>query len=53
VTNFDIDAFTMALIDSAAYAVLYPGCSTEYWEPDGDGRLANLDIDPFASLLLK
>jgi hypothetical protein len=51
VNNGDIDAFVLALTDSAAYAQQYPGCNIMNGDINGDGLVNNGDIDAFVALL--
>ncbi|TWT43829.1 hypothetical protein RAS1_02290 [Phycisphaerae bacterium RAS1] len=47
----DINAFTLALADSAAYASAYPACAIDLGDVNGDGSVDVLDINPFIALL--
>ncbi|MGE0479232.1 MAG: M14 family zinc carboxypeptidase [Phycisphaerae bacterium] len=51
VNNFDIDAFVLALVSPAAYAVQYPACDILAGDVNEDGVLDNFDIDAFVGLL--
>lgn len=50
--NFDIDPFVLALVQPAAYALAFPGCSPLNGDIDADGAFNNFDIDPFVRLLV-
>lgn len=52
VDNFDIDPFTLALTDPAAYAEAFPNCDLRNCDANGDGEVNNFDIDPFVLLLI-
>ncbi len=52
VDNGDIDAFVLALIDPAQYAIQYPSCSTGLGDMNCDGATDNGDIDRFVDALL-
>ena len=52
INNFDIDAFVLALMDSAQYAVLFPHCDRTDADANCDGRIDNFDIDPFVACLV-
>ncbi|TWT45165.1 hypothetical protein RAS1_15870 [Phycisphaerae bacterium RAS1] len=47
----DINAFTLALADPAAYAAAYPGCAATNGDMNADGQTDILDINPFADAL--
>jgi hypothetical protein len=51
VNNGDIDAFVLALTNSAAYALQYPGCNLLNADCNSDGLVNNGDIDAFVALL--
>jgi hypothetical protein len=51
VNNGDIDAFVLALTNSAAYTLQYPGCNIMNADINGDGLVNNGDIDAFVALL--
>ncbi|QOJ13406.1 MAG: S8 family serine peptidase [Planctomycetia bacterium] len=51
-TNFDIAAFVLALVDPAQYAADYPHCDPRRADFDGDGALTNFDVDPFVACLI-
>ncbi|MBL8878866.1 MAG: immunoglobulin domain-containing protein [Phycisphaerales bacterium] len=51
VNNFDIDPFTLAVADAAAYEIAYPECDRDNADVNGDGLVNNFDIDPFVELL--
>ncbi|QOJ13138.1 MAG: hypothetical protein HRU75_00165 [Planctomycetia bacterium] len=54
VTNFDVDAFVLALVDAAEFALTYPDvdrlCAGDI---NRDGRFDLFDIDPFVSCLVE
>ncbi len=50
--NGDIDAFVLALLDPAGYAVVHPGCDIERADANDDHVIDNADIDAFVRLLL-
>ncbi|MBK8913056.1 MAG: hypothetical protein IPM64_00400 [Phycisphaerales bacterium] len=53
VTNFDVDAFVLALVDADSFALTYPDvdrvCAGDV---NRDGRLDLFDIDPFVACLV-
>ncbi|TWT41035.1 Subtilisin Carlsberg precursor [Phycisphaerae bacterium RAS1] len=51
VNILDINAFTLAIADPAAYAIAYPGCNIASGDINGDGNVDVLDINPFVELL--
>lgn len=51
VNNFDIDPFVLAISDSAAYALAYPGCDILSADIDENGLVNNFDIDPFVACI--
>jgi probable HAF family extracellular repeat protein len=51
VNNGDIDAFVLALTDSATYAAQFPGCNILSADINGDRLVNNGDIDAFVALL--
>jgi hypothetical protein len=51
VNNGDIDAFVLALTDSANYAAQYPSCDILSADVNGDSLVNNGDIDAFVALL--
>ncbi|TWT45353.1 Serine protease AprX [Phycisphaerae bacterium RAS1] len=51
VNILDINAFTLAISDPAAYALQYPGCNIDNGDINGDGNVDILDINGFVSLL--
>ncbi|MBL8877695.1 MAG: hypothetical protein JNG88_01140 [Phycisphaerales bacterium] len=51
VNNFDIDAFVLALTDTAAYALAYPNCVIATSDVNQDGAVNNFDIDPFVACI--
>lgn len=50
--NFDIDPFALAIVDVAAYAAAYPGCSPMRGDMNHDGLVNNFDIDPFVACVV-
>ncbi|MGE0482006.1 MAG: hypothetical protein AB7Q17_16210 [Phycisphaerae bacterium] len=52
VNAFDIDPFVIALVDPAAYALLYPACQLSTGDVNDDGAVNSFDIDPFVDLLV-
>jgi len=52
INNFDIDAFVLALLNPAQYAIDYPDCNVNNADTNGDGLVNNFDIDSFVMLLL-
>lgn len=51
-TNFDIDAFVLALHDPTAYATQFPGCAAAcVADVNRDGQVDNFDVDPFVACL--
>ncbi len=48
---FDIDAFLLALFDSAAYRSAYPACRRSNADVNLDGSIDFFDIDPFLACL--
>ncbi|MBK8913271.1 MAG: S8 family serine peptidase [Phycisphaerales bacterium] len=52
-TNFDIAAFVLALVDPAQYAADFPRCDPRRADFDADGALTNFDVDPFVACLLE
>ncbi len=51
INNGDIDPFTLALTDPAAYALTFPDCDPNLADINGDGWTNNGDIDAFLVLL--
>lgn len=51
VNNFDVDPFVLALTDTAAWQLVYPGCDVANGDTNGDGIFDNFDIDAFVHLL--
>lgn len=51
VNILDINAFTLAVSDAAAYASAYPDCDISAGDLNGDGNVDILDINPFVALL--
>ena len=47
----DIDAFVLALTDSAAYEAMYPGCEILRADCNHDGAVDFDDVGPFVALL--
>lgn len=52
VTNFDIDAFVLALVQPAQYAAIYVDCDPLNGDMNHDELLNNFDIDGFVVCLL-
>lgn len=52
INNFDIEPFTLALLDPPTWLTLYPDCGLAHWDPNADGLLNDFDIDPFVHVLL-
>lgn len=51
-TNFDIDAFVLALQDPAAYSAQFPECAAAcVADVNRDGQVDNFDVDPFVECL--
>lgn len=48
---FDIDAFMLALTNSAAYAAAHPGCDIRRADANADGVVDFFDIDAFIALV--
>lgn len=48
----DVNPFTLAVTQPAAYAGEYPDCTIESCDTNGDGRVDAGDINPFVDLLL-
>ena len=53
VSELDVDAFVLALIDPAGYATAYPNCNINLADCNWDGNLNSLDIDSFIELLIE
>ena len=51
-SNFDVDAFNLAIMDPAAYAAEYPDCDVNLADVNNDGEVNLFDIDPFVDRLL-
>ncbi|MBL8877611.1 MAG: hypothetical protein JNG88_00705 [Phycisphaerales bacterium] len=51
VNNFDIDSFTLALTDQAAYEAAFRDCSYMNADCNADGAVNNFDIDPFVEMI--
>lgn len=49
---YDINAFVLAMLDPAGYALRYPGCDLRTADLNSDGVVDGYDIDAFVSLLL-
>ncbi len=49
---FDIEPFTLALLNPGQYASQYPNCAVILADIDGDGAVNAFDIEPFVGLLL-
>ncbi len=53
VTDFgDINAFVLALLDEAEYAITYPDCDRIRGDCNGNGSVGFEDINPFVELML-
>ncbi len=51
--NFaDVEAFVLALVDPAGYAIVYPGCDITQADMNEDGLQNGDDIRPFSAALL-
>lgn len=48
----DIDAFVLALLDPAQYAIDFPDCDRSSADTNADGVIDTTDVDPFVDLLL-
>lgn len=48
----DVDAFVLALIDPAAYGVMFPACDQFLADVNGDGLIDGRDVGSYVSLLL-
>jgi hypothetical protein len=48
----DVEAFTLALLDPAAYEAAYPGCNIMLADMDGNGSVDGLDIEVFVARLM-
>lgn len=51
VNVLDINPFTLALSDPAAYAAAFPSCNINNGDINGDGNVDVLDINPFITLI--
>ncbi|TWT45690.1 tRNA(Glu)-specific nuclease WapA precursor [Phycisphaerae bacterium RAS1] len=51
VNILDLNAFTLAILDPAAYTAQYPNCNLTSGDINGDGLVNVLDINPFTDLL--
>lgn len=51
VNILDINAFTLALSNPAAYSTTYPSCAADLGDINGDGAVDVLDINSFIALL--
>jgi endonuclease/exonuclease/phosphatase family metal-dependent hydrolase len=52
VNSFDIDAFVLAILDPAGYAIQYPNCDLLLGDVNGDTFVNSFDIDPFTVAVL-
>ena len=48
---FDIEPYSVALVDPSNYHELYPDCDINLGDLNGDGDVNALDIEPFIALL--
>lgn len=48
----DVDAFVLALLDPAGYAIAYPGCDILRGDMQPDGNVDGLDVRGFLGLLI-
>ena len=51
VNSFDVDPFTQALTNPAAYAAAHPDCMIELGDVNGDGLVNLFDVNAFIDLL--
>lgn len=51
INGFDIDAFTLALSNPAAYATTWPLCDVALADVNADGSVNGFDVDGFVDLL--
>ena len=52
VNLFDVDPFTVAMIEPGDYATIYPDCDIMLADCNQDGTVDLFDIDPFVALLV-
>jgi len=52
VDTADIDAFVLALVDSAGYAAAFPACNRLNADLNGDGAVDTADIDGFVAAIV-